>query len=285
MTLLSDWMSPGGMWGERASLAALLAVTLVGPLRAGDEKPVFDPSDPTAAASHIEAMPEYNHADDYAASLLRVVYDLDWGEGKYSVTAEVPFGKADFNDDSETGLGDIRLRYFHRAYAAADPTDRLQNVVLSLDVFAPTGDSDRGLGLGTWLIAPTVILNVPLSERWSLFPLAQVKLSTGKTTGRSSPFPPGKNPTPGRETEDYIQAFQVEAYFTYSAAGGLWFLNDTNNEWVLLPEPGEDNNEMSHKGQVGQMFGRWGLGAETTVFLAGEKSQDYQVRGIFFYFF
>ena len=39
------------------------------------------------------------------------------------------------------------------------------------------------------------------------------------------------------------------------------------------------------KSQVGKMFGRWRLGAEATAFGAGEKSQDYQARGIFFYYF
>jgi hypothetical protein len=42
---------------------------------------------------------------------------------------------------------------------------------------------------------------------------------------------------------------------------------------------------MTLKSQVGKMFGRWGLGGEVTTFVAGEKSQDYQVRGIVFYFF
>jgi len=56
-------------------------------------------------------------------------------------------------------------------------------------------------------------------------------------------------------------------------------------EWDLLPEPGEDNYEVTLKGQVGRMFGRWGLGTEATVFVAGEKSQDFQVRGMLFYYF
>jgi len=37
------------------------------PARAQEEKPAFNPADPTAAASHIEVMPEYNQGDDYSA--------------------------------------------------------------------------------------------------------------------------------------------------------------------------------------------------------------------------
>ena len=102
---------------------------------------------------------------------------------------------------------------------------------------------------------------------------------------RSSAFPPGKNPTPGREEEEYIRAFELEAYFTRFFENASWFYIDPIIEWDLVPEPDEDNYEMTVKGQVGRMFGRWGLGAEATVFIAGEKSQDYQARGIFFYYF
>jgi len=33
------------------------------------------------------------------------------------------------------------------------------------------------------------------------------------------------------------------------------------------------------------MFGRWGLGLEGVTFIAGEKSQEYQLKGILFYYF
>jgi predicted ABC-type ATPase len=251
------------------------------------EARVFNPADPTAAASHIEAVAEYNRGPDMKAPLFRLTYDTDWGEGKYSFTVEIPYGTADYLDDgtSNTGMGDIRLRYFHRLFAAEDPNDSVQTIVGSLDVFAPTGDADEGLGMGTWLIAPTVIFALPLSERWSVFPGPKVKFSTGKTLGRSSPFPPGKIPIPGRESEEYIFAFELEAYFTYMDPDGWWFYVDPIIEWDLLPEPDEDNYEATVKSQIGKMWGRWGLGAEGTFFVAGEKSQDYQLRAIFFYYF
>jgi hypothetical protein len=260
------------------------------PVRADEleeaEPRVFNPADPTAAASHIEAMGEYNSGPESNAPLFRLVYDIDWGEGKYSVTTEIPYGTVEWPDGtSGTGLGDIRLRYFHQLFSAADPSKSIQTVVGSLDVFAPTGDSDEGLGLGTWVIAPTVILDVPMSDRWTVFPGPKLKFSTGKTLGRSSPFPPGRTPEPGRESEDYIFAFELEAYFTYMDPAGWWFFIDPIIEWDLLPEPDEDNYEMTVKSQVGKMWGRWGLGAEGTFFVAGEKSQDYQLRAIFFYYF
>ena len=100
------------------------------------EKKVFNPADVTAAASHIEVVPEYNNGDEVSAPLLRLIYDIDWAEGKYSITTELPYGQVDFDDGkSETGLGDIRLLYFQRVHQAKDPEASIQNMVFSLDVF------------------------------------------------------------------------------------------------------------------------------------------------------
>ena len=118
------------------------------------EKKVFNPADVTAAASHIEIVPEYNNGDEVSAPLLRLIYDIDWAEGKYSITTELPYGQVDFDDGkTETGLGDIRLRHFQRVHQAKNPEASIQNMVFSLDAFLPTGDSDKGLGTGTFLLA------------------------------------------------------------------------------------------------------------------------------------
>lgn len=250
------------------------------------EPRVFNPGDPTQAASHIEAMGEYNEGNDSKSPLLRLVYDIDWGEGKYSFTVEVPYGSVDWSDGtSGSGLGDIRLRYFHQFFSAKKEDASVRTIIGSLDVFAPTGNSDEGLGLGTWMIAPTVIFDIPISERWTVFPGPKLKFSTSKTLGRSSPFPPGRIPEPGRESEDYIFAFELEAYFTYMSPDAWWFYIDPIVEWDLLPEPDEDNYEATVKSQIGKMWGHWGLGAEGTFFVAGEQSQKYQLRAIFFYYF
>ena len=279
-----------GLSARQAGLASavlcLFIITVAASAQESGDEPVFNPADLTAAASHIEVMPEYNQADEYSASLLRFIYDLDWAEGKYSITTEVPYGEVDFDDGKTgSGLGDIRLRYFHRLIQAENPEAKLQNMVFSLDAFLPTGDSGEGLGLGTFLLAPTLIFNLPLSERWSFYPTPKFKFSTSKTEARSSAFPPGKNPIPGREEEEYIRAFEIETYFSYMSPKVWWIFFDPIIEWDLLPEPDEDNYEATFKSQIGKMWGRWGLGLEGTFFVAGEKTQDYQARVIFFYYF
>ena len=99
----------------RSLCAAFVLVLLASEARAQQPEQTetaFNPADPTAAASHIEVTPEYNTAEGFDAPLLRLVYDVDWGEGKYSITTEVPVGEVDYSDGmSASGLGDIRVRY------------------------------------------------------------------------------------------------------------------------------------------------------------------------------
>jgi len=43
--------------------------------------------------------------------------------------------------------------------------------------------------------------------------------------------------------------------------------------------------ELTLRGQLGKMFGRWGLGLDGTTFLAGEKSQEFQIRLVHYFYF
>jgi hypothetical protein len=250
-----------------------------------EEEQSFNPADLTEAASHIELMPEYNQLTDGNAKVIRLVYDVDWAAGKYSVTVEAPYGWLDFDDGAkEDGFGDIRTRFFWKFYDA--PESRLENMVFNLDAFLPTGDSDKGLGLGTYLIVPSVIFALPFGERFTWYPVAKYKFSTSKTEGRSSAFPPGKTPLPDREDEEYIHALELEFGGVYQLTeANAWILLAPIYEYDLEPEPDEENYELTLRGQIGKMFGRWGLGLEGTGFLSGEKSQDYQLRAQFFYYF
>ena len=253
-----------------------------------DDQEAPNPADPTAAASHIEINPEYNSGPDVTATLFRFVFDYDFAEGVYSVTADVPVGQVHLKKEqkTDTGLGDIRTRFFWRFFDNPAGGGGLRNMVFNLDTFLPTGDSERALGLGTFLLVPSVILAVPVSEKLGIFPWVKYKQSTGKTQGRSSPFPPGKNPTPERETEGYISALEMEPTFllTWTAQNAFVTLAPVI-EFDLLPEPDEDNYELTFKGSIVKMMGRFGLGFEGTAFVAGEKSQDYQAKLMFLYYF
>jgi len=253
-----------------------------------DDQEAPNPADPTAAASHIEINPEYNSGPELSATLFRFVFDYDFAQGVYSVTADVPVGQVRFKNEqkTETGLGDIRTRFFWRFFDNPSSGGGISNMVFNLDAFVPTGDSEKGLGLGTVLLVPSVILAVPISEKLDIFPWVKYKQSTGKTQGRSSPFPPGRQPLPERETEEYISALEMEPTFLFTWTGQNAFITLAPVlEFDLLPEPDEDNYELTFRGSIVKMMGRFGLGFEGTTFVAGEKSQDLQVKLLFSYYF
>jgi len=273
---------------SRAILAALLSVglalSMAGDLLA-EESSAPSPSDPTAAATHVEIMPEYNKGNGLESELIRLVLDKDWAEGVYSVTLELPYGNYEFDDGGkESGVGDLRTRLFWKFYDA--PESRVANIVAGLDVFLPTGDEDKGMGLGTAMLVPSLIMTMPLADASTLFVIPKYKQSLDKTKGRSSAFSPGRNPIPRRESEEWISAFELELAYAYNIARySAWLFLAPIMEWDLLPEPDEDNYEVTLRGQVGKMFGKWGLGLEGTTHVAGEKSQDYQARLLYYYYF
>ena len=250
-----------------------------------EESVSFNPADVTEAATHIELMPEYSKLVDGDAYLVRLVFDLDWAEGKYSVTAELPVGYLELDDGTEeAGIGDVITRFFWKFYDA--PKSRLENMVFNLDVFLPTGDSSKSLGQGTFVIVPSVIFAFPVNESFTIYPIPKYKFSTSKTEGGSSAFPPGKNPIPERDEEEFVNAFEIEITFVYElSAFNAWMFLSPICEVDFEPEPDQDNYELTLRGQVGKMFGRWGLGLESTTFLAGEKSQEIQLRLLYFYYF
>ena len=251
----------------------------------GQEQKEFNPADPTQAATSLIFMPEYNKAPDYKAYGLRTTLDVDWDEGIYSVNVEAAYGKAEYTDGvTETGITDTRTRFFWKFYENQESS--LQNMIFSLDVFLPTGNASKGFGAGTFMFVPGVIFAFPISESFAIYPNPRIQFTSGKTTARTSAFPPGRNALGSqRESEQYIFAFELETFFIYYITSSFWVFADPIFNWDFLPEPNEDNYELTMRNQIGKMFGYWGLGLESTIYLAGEKSQDLQARLVVFYFF
>ena len=248
------------------------------------EEQQFNPADPTEAATNIVIIPEYDKADDYKAYGLRINYDRDWGEGVYSINVEAGYGKAEYTDGKiESGFTDIRTRFFWKIYDNEGAA--LRNMVFNLDMFIPVGDVSKGFGIGTFEFVPGVIFSFPVSNKFTIYPNPRLSFSTGKTTARTSAFPPGRNPlTPRPLEEEYIFAFEIETFFTYEFEVGTWAFIAPIINWDFIPEPNEENYEVTTKLQFGKMFGHIGIGAETTFFVAGEKSQDLQAKLMFYYY-
>ena len=75
-----------------------------------------------------------------------------------------------YNDLSESfGIGDLRTRYFYLPYK--DYSKFFGAFGPSVDVFIPTGNAEKGLGSGRWVISPGVTAGLMASETIQFFPV------------------------------------------------------------------------------------------------------------------
>ena len=93
---------------------------------------------------------------------------------KHLVLAEVPLL---YNDRTEKfGLGDIRGRYFYLPYKNYDKF--IGAFGPSVDVFAPTGDMEHGLGSGRWILSPGVTVGLMAADWVQFFPIVSYQYSS-----------------------------------------------------------------------------------------------------------
>ena len=83
------------------------------------------------------------------------------------VLTEVPLLYNDRTD--KFGIGDIRARYFFLPYKNYDKL--IGAFGPSLDVFAPTGSFENGLGGGRWIISPGVTVGLMVADWIQFFPI------------------------------------------------------------------------------------------------------------------
>lgn len=75
-----------------------------------------------------------------------------------------------YNDQSKKfGIGDIRARYF--GLLLKDDSKTINSFGGSIDIFAPTGSMQNGLGTGSWMIAPGIIAGITVSPKILLYPI------------------------------------------------------------------------------------------------------------------
>ena len=95
------------------------------------------------------------------------------------VFAEIPIL---YNDKTtKFGLSDIRLRYFH--LFEKDYTKKFDGVWgASVDIFAPTGSFEDGLGTSAWVVAPGILTGLIFSKKIQSFPIVSYQYTSKPTT-------------------------------------------------------------------------------------------------------
>lgn len=146
------------------SLSLIAAVLLVGGAALGQDAAELpeqgageiDPSDPSNFYSVVEFNGEWQHHTSGNVVGARIMPTYQFSGGKQLLQAEIPImgAKLDGQEKAAAGVGDIRLRYF--GLPRKDDSKLLSVFGASIDVIMPTGNSEKNLGSGRWILSPGV---------------------------------------------------------------------------------------------------------------------------------
>jgi hypothetical protein len=137
----------------------------------------IDASKPTNFYSFIDNTLEYQTSDNQNIYGYRGNLTLAPAE-EHLVLAEIPLL---YNDrTSKFGLGDIRVRYFWLPYKNYD--EFVGAFGPSIDIFAPTGSYEDGLGTSSWVISPGVTVGLMAADWIQFFPVLSYQYVSKQTS-------------------------------------------------------------------------------------------------------
>jgi len=143
----------------------------------------IDPSKPTNLYTQVNAQFEYQDAVS-GADLLGSRFNIQYAPNSNNlIIAELPIL---YNQVTrKTGFSDVRVRYFTVVKRNINP--RLIAVAPFLDVTAPTGSTQQGLGQGNWSIATGAVIGYVVSPKFALFPgMGYVHIARPAASGPAS---------------------------------------------------------------------------------------------------
>jgi len=158
------------------SLVFSIIFCLSGLLAAQDKK--IDSSKPTNFYPLLDNSFEYNSRES-GGNLVgyRAQFIYPPSEA-HLFLAELPLL---YNDKSEKfGFGDLRLRYFFLPYKNYD--NFIGAFGPSVDIFAPTGSYEDGLGSSSWSISPGVTAGLMFADWIQAFPIVSYVYASRPTT-------------------------------------------------------------------------------------------------------
>lgn len=84
------------------------------------------------------------------------------------------------NGTDKFGIGDFRARYFYLPYKNYD--NFFGAFGPSVDIFAPTGNFENGLGSSSWLVQPGITVGLMAADWIQLFPILSYQYTSKPTT-------------------------------------------------------------------------------------------------------
>ncbi len=237
-----------------------------------------DPSDPTQVTFHLMHEFEWNKLSedqgDTAAYKISPYIPLKVGEQSFLANIEVPLTYAGTDVlGHHTGMGDTRLKFF---WLIGTQSDFVRAVVPSFDAIAPTGDNDKGLGGGSWILMPNMVFALQPAENFSIYPFFRYVHSDGPrpflVPDSGIPVPPGGDVG---DASPKTRGFNMETMMVFG-------LQDAVLDWITV-NPDYFQNFVGQRGHTFQMKYDAGVALSESLFLiikfwhpvSGDVANDY----------
>lgn len=162
----------------------------------------IDTSKPTNFYSFLDNTLEYSSQENQNVFGYRGKLTLALSEA-HMLLVEAPLLYNDRTD--KFGLGDLRARYFWLPYKNYDKT--IGAFGPSIDIFAPTGSFENGLGSGRWIVSPGITVGVMLADWIQLFPILSYQYASK---------PVYDNPSPAADNATHGMTFQIITPIVFS---------------------------------------------------------------------
>lgn len=190
-----------------------------------EAKKEIDPSNPTNLYTQVNGNLEYQ--DGKSADLYGLRVNVQYAfDPDNLLLVELPFLHNDFTD--KTGVGDMRVRYFHVAKKGI--TKNFIAIVPFADISIPTGNYENGLGTSSWSLAGGVVGGFVVNQKLSLFPgVSYVHITKPGTDAIPDDF---------KYSADGI-GFQFNASYKFTKRTFMFFnptptLLSTNGNWKMF---------------------------------------------------
>ena len=140
----------------------------------------IDASKPTNFYSQFNNQLEYN-ARKTGGNIFGYRAEFNFAPSEaHLILAELPLL---YNDQSKKfGLGDMRARYFYLPYKNYDKF--IGAFGPSIDIFAPTGSFEDGLGSSSWLIQPGITVGLMIADWIQMFPILSYQYTSKPTSDK-----------------------------------------------------------------------------------------------------
>ncbi|WP_298536680.1 hypothetical protein [uncultured Algibacter sp.] len=169
---------------------------------ASNEEQSIDTSKPTNFYSFVDNTLEFSSQENQNVMGYRGKLTLA-PSAEHLILFEAPLLYNDRTD--KLGVGDLRARYFWLPYKNYDKT--IGAFGPSIDVFAPTGNFENGLGSGRWIVSPGVTVGIMAADWIQFFPIASYQYASK---------PVYNNPAPALDVATHGLSFQVITPIVFS---------------------------------------------------------------------